>query len=138
MMSGGITSDGVKICEAAFERLKAGCPVISAHVGIDGSKITAGIVSVEAGFDRGYLKRSRGSHMPLIARIEAYRTECSTTSNSKALQIKRAQNKAGRAVVELEQAREQLYQVLTQNLQLVERVKELENKLKRYQSSLDF
>ena len=91
-MSGGITSDGVKICEAAFERLKAGCPVISAHVGIDGSKITAGIVSVEAGFDRGYLKRSRGSHMPLIARIEAYRTECSTTSNSKALQIKRAQN----------------------------------------------
>ena len=76
--------------------------------------------------------------MPLIARIEAYRTECSTTSNSKALQIKRAQNKAGRAVVELEQAREQLYQVLTQNLQLVERVKELENKLKRYQSSLDF
>ena len=87
MMSGGITSDGVKICEAAFERLKAGCPVISAHVGIDGSKITAGIVSVEAGFDRGYLKRSRGSHMPLIARIEAYRTECSTTSNSKALQM---------------------------------------------------
>jgi len=136
MMSGGITSDGVKTCEAAFERLKTGCPVIPAHVGIDGSKITAGIVSVEAGFDRGYLKRSRGSHLPLIARIEAYRIECSTTSNSKALQIKRAQNKVGRALIELEQAREQLYQVLTQNLQLVER--ELENKLKRYQSNLDF
>jgi hypothetical protein len=137
-MAGAITSDGVEACEVAFERLKTGRPVIPVHVGIDGSKITAGIVSVEAGFDRGYLKKARNSHLPLIAKIEAYRAECSTTSTSKALQIKRAQDKAGRAVAELQQTREQFYQVLTQNLQLVERVRELENKLNRYQNNLDF
>ncbi|CAI8922771.1 transposase [Pseudomonas sp. IT-P258] len=137
MIMPGKVADGVKICESAFERLKAGLSVTPAHVGIDGSKITAGIVSVEAGFDRGYLKKSRKSHMSLIARIEACRAECRTTSNSKALQIKSAQNKAGKAVAELEQARDQLYQVLSQNLQLVERVRELENKLRCYQVSLE-
>lgn len=67
--------NGLKKCEEAFERLLSGKPNISDHVGIESHKITAGIVSVEAGFDRGYLKKSRSYHKPLIARIEAYKAE---------------------------------------------------------------
>lgn len=45
------------------------------HVGLDLSKLTASIVSHEAGFDRGYLKKSRKTHLPLLAKIEACRAE---------------------------------------------------------------
>lgn len=123
--------DGVKVCEEAFERLKAGKPNHSAHVGLPRNKITAGIVSVEAGFDRGYLKKSRKPHIALVSTIEAYRSDVDAPSASSVMQVKRAQNKADKALSELEQARAQLYAVLTQNMQLVERVKDLEAELKK-------
>lgn len=123
------SKSGVALCAEAFERLKAGAPIVPAHVGLPASKTTSGIVSVEAGFDRGYLKKSRPTHMPLIAQIEAYRLRHESDGESKANQIKRAQSKVVRAETELDQARRQLYEVLTQNLQLVERVRELETLL---------
>lgn len=47
---------GLAACEIALERLLEGRAIVPAHVGLNFSKITAGIVSHEAGFDRGYLK----------------------------------------------------------------------------------
>lgn len=126
-----MTANGLAKCYEAFERLKAGKPFVAAHVGLDGTKITAGIVSFEAGLDRGYLKKNRSSHMPLIAQIEAYRKSFGTAQASKAMQIKRANDKVDTARRELEVVREQLYQVMTQNLQLVERVRTLEAQLKQ-------
>ncbi|EKT4451421.1 hypothetical protein QEL87_002733 [Pseudomonas putida] len=126
-----MASDGVKACVEAFERLKAGKPHVAAHVGLDGTKITAGIVSFEAGFDRGYLKKKRPSHQALIAQIEAFRTSFGNLASSKTLQIKRANDKVVKARSELEVAQEQLYQVMTHNIQLVERVRLLEDQLKR-------
>ncbi|MGM3215635.1 hypothetical protein ACSQ5K_09380 [Pseudomonas sp. PhalM4] len=123
--------DGVHLCAEAFQRLKDGKPRIPAHVGLPKSKVTAGIVSVEAGFDRGYLKKSRPTHMPLIAAIEAYRLEGESASVTSVVKAKRAQMKADKAVSELEQVRSQLYAVLAQNIQLVERVRELEGELRR-------
>jgi hypothetical protein len=125
-----MSNNGLEACKEGFERLKAGNPRVSAHVGLDPTKITAGIVSVEGGFDRGYLKKGRDNHKPLIAEIEAYRNSFGTVSSSKALQIKRANDKATKANIELEIARGQLYQVMTQNVQLVERVRHLEEQLK--------
>ncbi|KKJ98859.1 MULTISPECIES: hypothetical protein [Pseudomonadaceae] len=122
-------SNGLLACEEAFERLKAGQPHVESHVGLVQNKITAGIVSVEAGFDRGYLKKARISHRNLIARIEAFRNEKIPSSNSQALRMRRALDRAGRATSELEQAQERLYQVLLQNIQLVERVRALEEEL---------
>ncbi|HEX8596340.1 MAG TPA: hypothetical protein VF682_24110 [Pseudomonas sp.] len=121
--------NGLGACIEAFERLKAGAPNVPGHVGIVAAKVTSGIVSVEAGFDRGYLKKSRASHLPLIAQIEAFRVRPESTGSSKANEVKRAKSKAERAKSELEQTRRQLYEVLTQNLQLVERVRDLEGML---------
>lgn len=124
-----MTVKGIDKCRAAFERLKAGEPHVAAHVGLDPTKITAGVVSVEAGFDRGYLKKERASHRALLADIEAYRKSYGTESSSKALQVKRANDKAAKALSDLEIARGQLHHVMAQNVQLVERVRELQFQL---------
>lgn len=125
-----MTGTGLDACWDALERLKAGKPRVAAHIGLDPTKLTAGIVSFEAGFDRGYLKKDRKNHKPLIAAIEAFRNSFGTVSSSKALQIKRANDKATKAHDDLEIARAQLYHVMTQNVQLVERVRHLEEQLK--------
>lgn len=124
---------GLAACYDAFDRLKAGKPIVAAHVGLLPGKITPGLVSFEAGFDRGYLKRSRPAHMALIAQIEAFRLHSELARDSKADQIRRARNKVARAEIELKQMQEQLYAVLTQNLQLVERVRELESERAKQQ-----
>lgn len=122
--------DGVSACLEAFERLKSGSPIVSSHVGIERAKITAGIVSVEAGFDRGYLKKSRASHLPLLALIESYRNSAPSAASSKSIQVRRANEKWAKANDELEMMRERLYRVVEQNIQLVERVRNLEAQLK--------
>ena len=127
-----MAGEGVEACVQAFERLKTGKPNLAVHVGLDPTKITAGIVSFEAGFDRGYLKKKRPSHQPLIAQIEAYRTSFGTVSASKSQQIKRANEKVDKARSELEIVQEQLYHVMSQNVQLVERVRFLEVQAKKY------
>jgi len=125
-----MTTNGLAKCYEAFDRLKAGKPLVASHVDLPPSKLTAGIVSFEAGLDRGYLKKSRPSHLPLIAQIEAYRKSFGSADASKAMQIKRANDKVDKARRELEIARQQLYHVLTQNVQLVERVRSLEAQVK--------
>ncbi len=126
--------EGIKACEVAFERLLAGKPEVPAHVGIDPSKITRGIVSVEAGFDRGYLKKNRPSHKALVARIEAHGAEIGKSNEGQREQLRRAKNKAQAAIDSKAEMKLQLDKVLTQNLMLVERVRELEDALKKYQN----
>lgn len=122
---------GLEVCYEAFERLKANKPHVSVHVDIEHSKITAGIVSVEAGFDRGYIKKSRPAHKDLIAQIESYRNSVATSGTSSAKQLKREKKKVERIKKELDVSKQQLYSVLTQNLQLIERVRELEKRHKK-------
>ncbi|WP_046069659.1 hypothetical protein [Pseudomonas synxantha] len=124
------TRTGLARCVEAFERLKSDSPVVPAHLGIAGSKVTAGIVSVEAGFDRGYLKKARSSHAPLIGLIECFRKGQITGVQSPEAQVRRAREKVARAAGELEEVRSMLYRVLTQNIQLVERIRALEEELK--------
>ncbi|MDD1017347.1 hypothetical protein [Pseudomonas rubra] len=120
---------GLAACYDAFDRLKTGKPIVAAHVGLLPGKITPGVVSFEAGFDRGYLKKSRSAHLALIAQIEAFRLQSELARDSKANEVRRARNKVAKVETELEQMQKQLYEVLTQNLQLVERVRELESEL---------
>jgi hypothetical protein len=75
MRSNKVVGRGLLECEEALQRLLEGRPVVAEHVGLSRSKITASIVSFEAGFDRGYLKKSRNAHLPILARIEAFRAE---------------------------------------------------------------
>lgn len=122
---------GLAACEEAFKRLMDRAPIVSGHVGLDTSKITAGVVSVEAGFDRGYLKKARKAHQPLLAKIEAYRIGKPSIANSAsdAKTIKRTQAKLNAMKAEVELACQQRDMVLTQNLQLCERIRELESEL---------
>ncbi|EMO2020398.1 TPA: hypothetical protein ACGXEA_003362 [Pseudomonas aeruginosa] len=129
MKSGDGTGKGLGTCEEALERILTGKPVVPAHVGLDLSKLTASIVSREAGFDRGYLKKSRSAHLPLLARIEAFRVEASKDSgSSNAKRVERLEGKLALFEKELEMVRAQRDRVLSQNLQLWERVRELERK----------
>lgn len=128
--------DGVKSCEEAFERLLNGKPNKKEHVGINLAKITPSVVSAEAGFDRGYLKKSRALHKPLIARIEASKAEQFASDSNPRELLRRAKNSAERAVQSEGEMKNTLGKVLTQNLMLVERVRELEALVAKIQPSL--
>ena len=127
MKSGDGAGKGLGACEEALQRLLVGNPFVSEHVGLDLSKLTASIVSHEAGFDRGYLKKSRKTHLPLLAKIEACRAEANKGSgSSNGKNIKRLEDKVDLLEKELAMVSSQRDRVLTQNLQLWARVRELE------------
>lgn len=133
--------DGVQECEQAFDRLINGRPRVDAHVGITAEKITSGIVSVEAGFDRGYLKGARLKHQPLIAKINAYRKLGGISGSEKGInkvkrQLNSASQKAKLLEEEIEIARHQRQAVIAQNIQLHERVRLLELKIIEMQPSV--
>lgn len=124
--------NGLTLCEEAFQRLKDGKPRLAAHINLDKGKITAGIVSVEAGFDRGYLKRARASHKHLIAQIDAFRKAVASSHSSIKENLKRAQRRSEEATKALKEKEEILNKVLTENMMLYQRVIELEAELKKY------
>jgi len=120
-------NDGLRACEEALTRLIKGEPVVSKHVGLSLKKITASIVSLEAGFDRGYLKKSRRLHLPILAKIESCRNDENkrhgeASGNKLQHDIKRAKDLERKLA--LAEAQRDL--VLTQNLQLWVRIRVLE------------
>lgn len=137
MNSNNGKSKGLDACEDALKRLLGGKPIVPEHVGLDLSKLTASIVSFEAGFDRGYLKKSRNAHLPLLAQIEAVRIETSKGSGPASSKELR-QIKSTLAALEntLSIAQMQRDNVLAQNMKLWQRVCELE-RLMRYSRSGD-
>ncbi len=125
--------DGVKQCELAFERLLTGNVNVPAHVGLPRDRITASVVSVEAGFDRGYLKKGRAQHLQLIARIEASKKNVESDGGLRE-RYRRAKASATTTAQEASRTKFLLDKVLTQNLTLVERVRELEKQLETMKS----
>jgi len=125
-------NSGISLCIEAFQRLVEGSPVVSDHVGLPRTKITAGIVSVEAGFDRGYLKKARAQHRSLIAQIEAFRnTSAAREIAPSSHKIKQAERRYRQLCDENQRIRSVRDAVLAQNIQLYERVRELEALLSR-------
>ena len=120
---------GVKACEAALQRLLDGCPQVAGHVGIQLSEITPATVSVEAGYDKGYLKRARAPHKALIARIDNLKLNANKSSNDDKKQLRKALRKSEAYREEAEEAKAIMNKVLTQNLILINKVRELELQL---------
>ncbi|WP_426810440.1 hypothetical protein ABOC32_06295 [Pseudomonas sp. WOUb67] len=120
---------GLIACVEALQRLLTGKPIVSAHVGLDLSKLTASIVSLEAGFDRGYLKKSRTAHLPLLAQIEAVREKTNKGVSSNGNQLRQLEKRIAKLEDELARAQEQRGRALVQNMKLWERVRELERAL---------
>ncbi|AZE96771.1 hypothetical protein C4J96_4693 [Pseudomonas orientalis] len=130
MKSGDGTSKGVGACEEALQRLLVGKPVVPEHVALDLSKLTASIVSLEAGFDRGYLKKSRKAHLPLLAQIEAVRAEASKgAGSSSGKKIRQMESQLAALEKTLSIAQMQRDNVLAQNMKLWQRVRELEHSM---------
>lgn len=121
--------NGVEACVAAFERLKSGTPEIAAHVGLPSSRITSGVVSVEAGFDRGYLKKARLTHRNLISEIDSYRNSAKSKAPKIANDLKSTQQKLADQSKSIEEMTILVQNVVAQNLQLIERVRILELQL---------
>lgn len=127
MSSGESISRGLLACGNALQRLIDGKPVVPEHVGLELSKLTASIVSLEAGFDRGYLKKSRKAHLPILAKIEAARAEAiKSPGSSSSKKVSCLEDKILFLENELAMVRAQRDRVFVQNLQLWERVRELE------------
>ena len=130
MKSGDGAGKGVGACEEALQRLLIGKPVVPEHVGLHLSKLTASIVSLEAGFDRGYLKKSRKAHLPLLAQIEAVRAEASKgAGSSNGKQIRQMESHLTTLEKTLSIAQMQRDNVLAQNIKLWQRVRELERSM---------
>ncbi|KAF2405925.1 hypothetical protein SAMN04490179_4817 [Pseudomonas antarctica] len=130
MSFGNGTSKGLSTCEEALQRLLVGKPTVPEHVGLDLSKLTASIVSLEAGFDRGYLKKSRKAHLPLLAQVEAVRAEASKgTGSLSSKQIRQMERQLAALEKALSIAEMQRNKVLAQNMKLWQRVRELERSM---------
>jgi len=130
MNSGYGTSKGLGACEEALQRLLIGKPVVPEHARLELSKLTASIVSLEAGFDRGYLKKSRKAHLPLLAQIEAVRAEAiKETGSSSGKQIRQMENRLATLKKTVSIAQMQRDNVLAQNMKLWQRVRELEHSM---------
>ncbi|WP_350599426.1 hypothetical protein [Pseudomonas sp. 65/3-MNA-CIBAN-0223] len=125
-MSSESTVNGLAICEKALDRLVGGNSIVPAHVSLDLSKLTASIVSLEAGFDRGYLKKSRKSHLPLLAKIEAIRASGVKGTTSRSKQLRQIEDQLKKLENELSVAQSNRDKALAQNIKLWERVRELE------------
>lgn len=130
--------NGLQRCEEAFNRLMLGQPNLSDHVGVKSEDITPAMVSIEAGFDKGYLKRSRDYHLPLIARINATKTSAAPIASSAKDKLDRATRLAEKRSAELKELKLVMDKVLSQNLMLLERVRELEQEINKYQRKASF
>ena len=124
---------GVVECEEALERLLQGNPHVAEHVGVEAADITAAMVSVEAGFDKGYLKKSRDAHKPLIARIGALSKENADKGDNDRRRLRKVIREAEELRAERERNQAIMDKVLTQNLMLLGRVRELEGALAKSQ-----
>ncbi|PKF49510.1 hypothetical protein [Enterovibrio nigricans] len=124
-----IAKSGVEKCYEAFERLKNGKPKLGKFVGITPDKITPSIVSQEAGFDSGYLKRKRLKHQGIISQIDEFRKENKNTTLSKAEIVRRESRRANNYKEELERVKVLLEQSLARELLLASKLKDLEKQL---------
>lgn len=114
-------------CYQAFERLKVGAAENTKFVGIAPEQVTASIVSQEAGFDPGYLKKKRPNHQALLHLIKNYAQENTSRSTlSKAEIVRRERQKLEKCKEELRMVSALLNESLAREILLASRLSELE------------
>lgn len=126
----------LKDCYEAFERLKMGKGTMDGCIGLAPESITPARVSVEAGHDAGYLKKSRGQHAGIINAILAYQHVNTSTTLSKAEIKRRSERRVSKVEIELKLTKNRLEDSLARELKLVAKIRELEEDLYK-QSNID-
>lgn len=127
-------SIGIKNCEEALQRLLDGNPYVARHIGVESNDITSAMVSVEAGYDKGYLKKTRTAHKALIARIDSLKIDVKQKGDRDKILLKKALVASELHRKEAEKANEIMNKVLTQNLMLINKIKELEAQIVKQHS----
>ena len=120
---------GIESCYEAFDRLKAGKPQVEKFKGLLQKEITASVVSQEAGFDGGYLKKKRRQHQPLISMIALYVKEHHGTTMGKGAELLREKKKVKDAKANEALMQTQRDASLGRELQLYHALKESEEKV---------
>lgn len=106
-------------CYDAFDRLKAGKGEHIDCKGLPLSQITFSKISIEAGHDAGYLKKSREQHKLLLSMLMAFLNELpSSTTMGKGVAIKRQKTKVKYAQEDASRMKEKLEAALGRELQL--------------------
>lgn len=119
----------LKDCYEAFERLKVGKGIKDGCIGLAPELITPARVSIEAGHDAGYLKKSRRQHIGLISAILAHQHENTSTTLSKTEIKRRSDQRVIKLTAELKLMKERLEDSLARELKLVAKLRELEEDL---------
>ncbi|WP_172380280.1 hypothetical protein [Vibrio sp. Vb339] len=122
---------GIKACYDALERLKNGEPLNEKFIGLTLDRITASVVSQEAGYDSGYLKRARINHQAIIAMIDSTKAcaQNNISTLSKSEIIRREKKRSDKLRVELERTRQLLEESLSREVLLAHKLVELERRL---------
>ena len=124
-----IEHNGVLACYEAFERLKSNRPKNKKFIGLPIDKITASVVSQEAGFDSGYLKSKRSNHQAIIAQIESFKKGQEGTVLSKAEIQRRERDRGQKYKDERDRLQVLLEQSLSRELVLAAKLSQLEGQL---------
>ncbi|MDP2562138.1 hypothetical protein [Psychrobium sp. 1_MG-2023] len=119
----------LKKCYDAFERLKDESPRLEKFKGLLQKDITASKVSQEAGHDSGYLKKKRPLHIPLLSMIALHVKDHKKITMGKGAAISREKNKAQDAKTALDLEKAKLEASLGRELQMYNRLKEVELEL---------
>lgn len=121
-----MSDTGIKLCEQAFYRLKMGIPQNSSF---KGKKITAALVSKEAGFDSGYLKNSRTQHRPLIHEINKFYQDTKNKYITSS-RIEKLNKKIKELEEDIDELKKQRDASLARELLLFNEIERLQNLLK--------
>ena len=129
------SKDNLLLCDQAFERLVAGKPQRLLITDYKIYRITAAVVSKEAGFDAGYLKKSRVNHRPILLEISQFKAHQQTRTGSEQKQMLDLSDQL-RDEKNLVNDFETLYEeALARELVLVAKLAELESQIRKLESN---
>ncbi|HAS3611739.1 hypothetical protein [Vibrio cholerae] len=120
---------GLEKCLDALERIKKNTPNLNKFADLPRNKVTAAVISQEAGFDSGYLKKKRPQHQEIISLIESYRHSDTGSTLSVREKIEREKRKTERLQARLEQAEDKLNKALARELLLLDQIDRMEQEL---------
>ena len=123
---------GLDKCFEALGRIKANNPLESKFVDLPRNKVTAAVISQEAGFDSGYLKKKRPQHQPIISLIESYRSSDTGSTLSVRESIEREKRKAESFRTRLKLAEIKLHNALARELLLIDQIDRMEQELAKF------
>jgi len=128
-------NEGLLLCEQAFERLSAGKPQKLLITDYKIYRITAAIVSKEAGFDAGYLKKSRVNHRQLLLEISQFNANQQTCTGRDKKQILDLSGQLENKKKQVGNFENLYTETLARELILLVKVAELKSKIRTLESN---